>query len=69
MCDKAVDDFLPTLNAPNWFVRNKMIKKLYNTIFADNNILLFDEGFDNFTFSSDEMDILTLKMLIFWRWS
>ena len=62
MCDKPVDDFLPTLNVPNWFVRNKMIKKLYNTIFADNNILLFEESFDNFTFSSGETGILSVDL-------
>ena len=29
MCDKAVDDFLPTLNfVPDWFVTSRMIKKL-----------------------------------------
>ena len=30
MCDKAVDDFLPTLNfVPDWFVTSRMIKKLF----------------------------------------
>ena len=29
MCDKAADDFLPTLNfVPDWFVTSRMIKKL-----------------------------------------
>ena len=28
MCDKVVDNFLPTLKFPDWFVTSKMIKKL-----------------------------------------
>ena len=44
MCDKAVDDFLPTLNfVPDWFVTSKMIKKLFTALHADENILYFDE--------------------------
>ena len=32
MCDKAVDD---------WFITNKMIKKLYRALFSDDDILFF----------------------------
>ena len=39
MCDKVVDNFLPTLKSvPDRFVINKMIKKLYNVLFTDDNI-------------------------------
>ena len=35
-CDKAVDDFLPTLKFVfDWFVTNKMIKKLDNPFCTD----------------------------------
>ena len=35
MCDKAVDNFLPTLKfVPDQFVTQKMIIKLYNTLFT-----------------------------------
>ena len=39
MCDKVVDNFLPTLKSvPDRFVINKMIKKLYNVLFTDDNM-------------------------------
>ena len=39
MCDKVVDNFLPTLKfVPDRFVINKMIKKLYNVLFTDDNM-------------------------------
>ena len=38
MCDKVVDNFLPTLKSiPDRFVINKMIKKLY-VLFTDDNM-------------------------------
>ena len=40
MCDKAVYNFLPTTTfIPDRFVTSKMIKKLYNALFADDDIL------------------------------
>ena len=40
MCDKAVDNFLPALKfVPDWFVTGKMIEKLHNVLFEDDNIL------------------------------
>ena len=36
-----------------------MIKKLYNTLFADDDILFFDEDSGNDTFSSNEIGILS----------
>ena len=60
MCDKAVDDFLPKLKfLPDCFVTDKMIKKLYNALFADDDILFFDEDSGIVTFSSTEMGILS----------
>ena len=51
MCDKVVDDFLPTLKiVPAWFLINKMVKKLYDALFADA------------TFSSNEMGILSVDL-------
>ena len=38
MCDKAVDNFLPTLKfVPYWFVSNEIIKKVYSALFTDND--------------------------------
>ena len=60
MCDKAVDDFLPALKfVPNWFVISKMVKKLDHVLFANDDILFFDEDSGNITFYSDEIDINT----------
>ena len=42
-CDKAVDYFLPALKfVPDWFT-STMIKKLLTTLYADANILYFNE--------------------------
>ena len=63
MCDKAVDDFLPALKfVPDWFVSSKMIKKLHDALFADNDILFFDEDSSNVTLSSDEMGIISVDL-------
>ena len=48
MCDKAVDDSLASLKfVPDWFVTNKMIKKLFTASYAGENILCFNEDFRN----------------------
>ena len=44
-----------------------MIKKLFTALYADKNILYFDEDFGNVVFSCNKMDILialTLKIII-----
>ena len=62
MCYKAVVNFLLTLNfVPDWFTTKELIKKLYTALFADDNILFFDEYSGNFTFATDEMDILCVN--------
>ena len=44
MCGEAVDDSLATLKlVPDWFVTSKMIKKLFTALYADENILYFNE--------------------------
>ena len=44
MCDEAVDYFLTALRVvPHWFVMNKMIRMLFAALYADENILYFDE--------------------------
>ena len=52
LCNKTIDDFLPALKfVPDWFVTSKMIKKLLTALYADGNILFFDEYSGNATFS------------------
>ena len=65
MCDEAVGDFQPTLNfLPDWFFSSKMIKKLFNTWYADENILYFDEDFGNAEFNCSDMSILNIDLNI-----
>ena len=62
MCDPAVDDCPSALRfASDWFVTDKMIRKLHETLFA-NYILLFDEDFGKVTFCDDKMAILSLDL-------
>ena len=63
MCDKAFDYFLPALKfVPDWFVTSKMIENLHNALFAEDDIVFFDEESGNVTFSSDEMGILSVDL-------
>ena len=50
-CDEVVDDFLPALKfVSDWFLTDKMIKKLHNVLFADDGIPFFDEDSGNIPF-------------------
>ena len=62
-CDEAVDDYLAALKfIPDWFVISKMIKKLYALLYADENILYFNEDSDDAVFSCNEIDILCVDL-------
>ena len=44
MCDEAVGDSLEASKLiPDWFVTSKMIKELFTALYADENILYFNE--------------------------
>ena len=61
--DRNVVDFLPTFKFdPDWFVMSKMIKKLYDALFTDDDILFFDKDSGNVTFSNDEVGILSVNL-------
>ena len=47
---------------PDWFVASKMIKKLYTTLYADENAFYFNEDSDNIVFSCNEMGILNIDL-------
>ena len=48
MCDEAVDDCLSALKfVPDWFLTAKMIKKLHETLFTNDDVLFFDGDFDD----------------------
>ena len=69
MCDEAVDDSLAALKLiPDCFVTSKMIKKLVTALYADENILYFNEdsgnmgvlniGLNNVSLNNNPEDVL-----------
>ena len=51
MCDEVVDYCLEALKfIPDWFVTSQMIKELCTALYADDDLLFFDEDSDNVTF-------------------
>ena len=68
MCDKAVSDFLPTLNSvPDCFIIIKiiiikMLDKLDNVVFFNGGIGLDDIDSDFVPFFSDDMDLNTIDL-------
>ena len=63
ICDKVVDDCLAALKfVPAWFLTSKMIKKLFTALYADGNILYFDEDSGNVTFCFNEMGTLSVNL-------
>ena len=62
-CDEAVDDSLPALRfVPDWFVTMKTFKKLLTALYADDNVLNFDEDFGDAVCSCNEMGILSIDL-------
>ena len=65
MCDEGVDDSLTTLKLIlNWFVTSKVIKKLYNALYADEIILYFDDVSGDVVFNCNGMGILNIDLNI-----
>ena len=63
MCDEAVDDSLAALKlVPDRFVKSKMIKKLFTALYADGNVLYFNEDFGNVVFNCNGMGILNVDL-------
>ena len=63
ICNEAVDDCLAALNfIPVWFVTGKMIKNILTALCAGTNILYFNEDSRDFTFSCNEMSILSVDL-------
>ena len=56
MRDKAVDDSLLKLIS-DWFLTSKMIKKLFAALYANENILYFNEDSGDAVFNYNEMGI------------
>ena len=63
MCDKAVDDCLAPLKfVLDWFLTSKMITILFTALYADENILQFNEDSNNVVFICNELDILNINL-------
>ena len=63
MCDEAVDDSLAPLKLiPDWFVTSNMTEKLFTALYADENILYFNEDPGNAVFNCNEMGILNIDL-------
>ena len=58
MWDEAVDDFLSTLNL---FLIG-LFKKIFTALYANENILHFDEDFGNVVFNCNELGILNTDL-------
>ena len=51
MCDKTVDACLRALKlVPDWFVSNKMLEKLDDVVFSNDDIVFVNENSDNVKF-------------------
>ena len=63
MCEEVVDDSLAASNLiRDWFVTSKIIKEVYTAIYADQNILCFNEDSGNIVLPCNEMDILNIDL-------
>ena len=63
MCDKAVDDCLAAVEfVSDWFFTSEMIKILFTVVYADENILLFNEDSGNVIFICNEMGMLNVDL-------
>ena len=63
MCNKAIDDFLSALKfVSDWFLTSKMIKELFTALYADEDILYFNEDSRNVVFFCNEMHILNIDL-------
>ena len=64
MCNETVCDSLATLKLIlDWFLTSKMIIKLYTTLYADENILYFNEDSGDAAFVGNEMSILSINSI------
>ena len=63
MCYEAVDNSLATWKLIlNWFVTSRMIKNLFTALYADENILYFNEDSGNVVFNCNEMGIFNIDL-------
>ena len=63
MRDEAVNNFLTALKLiPDWLVTSKIIKNLFTALYADENILYFNEGSSYAVFNCNDMGIVNVDL-------
>ena len=63
MCDETGNDSLAVLELiSDWFVTSKMIKKLFTALYADDNILYFNEDSGDAVVNYNEMGIVNIEL-------
>ena len=63
VCNEAVVDSLATLKLiPDWLVTSKMIKNIYNALYAYENILYFNKDSGYVVFSCNGVGILNIDL-------
>ena len=63
MCYEAVDDCLEALKfIPDWFLTSKTIKKFLTTLYADDDILYFNEDSGEVIFPYYEIGVLSIDL-------
>ena len=64
MCEETVDDCLAALKfIDQWFfITNKMLEKIQDSILADDDIFFFEEDFSKVIFYANEMGILVVDL-------
>ena len=64
MCDKADDSYLLTVKfVPDWFVMSKMLKKLDNSVFSNDDVFFHDVD-SVITFLSSDMACNTIDLIL-----
>ena len=63
LCEEVVDDSLAAFKLiPGCFVTSKIIKKFFTDLYADENILYFNEDPGNLVSNCNEMDIFNIDL-------
>ena len=63
VCDEVVHGCLLALKfVTDWLVTSKIIKKLDDALFVDDDIIFINEDFNSVTFGGGEMDILSADL-------
>ena len=66
MCDKTVDACLRALKlVPDWFVSNKMLEKLDDVVFSNDDIVFVNENSDNAKFLVMIWPLTLYSLIIF----